>query len=60
MADTKEFKKIKDIYGERFAKLCREMFPTILNQEGELLSILEKTFSHNCKFLYQSIVELSE
>ena len=57
MADTKELKRIKKIYGERFKNLCRDMFPDILEQEGRLLSILENTFSHNCNSLYQSIVE---
>ena len=44
MADTKELKRIKKIYGERFKNLCRDMFPDILEQEGRLLSILENTF----------------
>lgn len=57
MADTKELKKIKKIYGERFAHLCRDMFPAILESEGKLLTILEETFSHNCNSLYESITQ---
>ena len=51
----KRIKKNKKIYGERFARLCRDMFPVILEQEGTLLNILENTFSHNCNSLYESI-----
>ncbi len=43
--ESLELNKIKkDIYGERFAKLCRELFPTILEQEGALYSILTSKF----------------
>ena len=59
MSDTKELKKIKNIYGEKFKNLCREMFPIILEQEGALLTILEKIFSHNCNSLYETIKEQS-
>ncbi len=37
-----ELKEIKKIYGEEMAHLCRELFPTILEQPGKLLSILKK------------------
>lgn len=57
MPDTPELKKIKKIYGEEFSRLCRDMFPVILEQEGKLLSILENKFSHNCNSLYESITE---
>ena len=57
MADTLELKKIKKIYGEKFKNLCRDMFPIILEQEGTLLNILEKRFSHNCNSLYESLTE---
>lgn len=33
------------------------MFPKILENEGELLAILEETFSHNCNSLYESITK---
>ena len=55
MADTPELKKVKKIFGEKFKNLCRELFPVILENEGELLKILEKNFSHNCNSLYESI-----
>ncbi|MBP3502365.1 MAG: hypothetical protein J6K42_02665 [Clostridia bacterium] len=57
MSDTKELKKIKKIFGEKFKNLCRELFPVILEQEGALLEILEQSFSHNCNSLYESITE---
>ena len=37
-------KKIKKIYGENFMKLCRELFPTLLETEGRLLEVLSLTF----------------
>lgn len=55
MADTKELKKIKKIYGEKFKNLCRDMFPTILEQEGTLLDILKRKFAGNCSYLYEAI-----
>lgn len=55
MAESDELKKIKKIYGEKFMHFCREMFPTILEEEGKLYSILTSTFSENCKTLYEDI-----
>lgn len=40
-----ELKRIKKIYGEDFAKLCRSLFPAILEDEGKLLDILTKNFA---------------
>ena len=40
-----ELMKIKKIYGEEMMHLCREMFPSILEQEGLLISILEKNIA---------------
>lgn len=40
-----ELNKIKKIYGENFAKLCRSLFPSILEEEGKLLSILQEKFA---------------
>lgn len=51
---TKELEKIKKRYGEQFAHMCRELFPTILEEEGLLLSILDKRFTPSRK-LYQDI-----
>lgn len=56
MADTNELKKIKKMYGENFMKLCRELFPIILEQDGKLYEILTSTFSENCKSLYDEII----
>ncbi len=36
-----ELKEIKKIYGEEMMHLCRELFPSILETEGKLLSILQ-------------------
>ena len=45
----KELKKIKKLFGEEFAKWCRETFTTILNYDGTLLEILLKKISSNQK-----------
>ena len=55
MSQSKELKKIKKIYGEKFSHLCRELFPQILEQEGMLLQILQEKFSKNCNTLYETI-----
>lgn len=55
MAELKELMLIKKNYGERFARMCRRFFPTLLENEGVLLSILKNTFSENCKTLYEDI-----
>lgn len=52
----KDFEIIKKKYGERFAKLCRTLFPTILEKEGLLPQILEEKFEPS-KFLYEDITE---
>lgn len=53
MAESEELKKIKKKFGEKFMHLCRELFPTILEQEGKLYEILTSTFGDNCKTLYE-------
>ncbi len=40
-----ELKKIKKIYGEEMMHLCRSLFPTLLENEGKLLEILEKVIA---------------
>lgn len=55
MALSNELKKIKKTYGENFMKLCRSLFPTLLEQEGRLYRILATSFSTNCKTLYEDI-----
>ena len=39
MANDKELKRIKKAYGERFMKMCRTHFPTILDYDGKLYEI---------------------
>lgn len=55
MGALAELNKIKKTYGERFMKMCREYFPTILEKEGELFNILTSTFANNSKTLYEDI-----
>lgn len=43
----KELRLIKKRYGETMMKLCRELFPSVLETEGLLLSILEEKFAHD-------------
>lgn len=40
-----DLKRIKKIYGEEMMHLCRELFPTILEVEGLLSSLLEKAIA---------------
>ena len=49
-----ELKLIKKRYGEHMMHLCRRIFPTILNEEGKLINILDSTFGHP-KYLYDDI-----
>lgn len=57
MEVSKDLKKLKKMYGENFMKLCRSLFPTLLEQEGRLYEILSLSFSDNCKTLYEDIVK---
>ena len=50
-----DLNRIKKKYGENFAHLCRELFPTILETEGLLPDIIESKFYPN-KFLYDDII----
>jgi len=60
MGNFQELNKIKKIYGERFMKMCRELFPTLLEQEGALLEVLARTFANNSKVLYEDIIEAAD
>ncbi len=51
-----ELNRIKKIYGENFAKLCRSLFPTILEEEGKLLSILQAKFAPT-RSLYEDLIK---
>ena len=55
MSETNDLKIIKKMYGERFMHLCRELFPTILEQEGLLPKVLEENFAGNSRSLYNDI-----
>ena len=46
---------IKKYYGEEMMHLCKKLFPTILEEEGKLFSILSEHFAYN-KFLYEDII----
>ena len=50
-----ELKQIKKIYGEDTMHLCRTLFPTILEHEGLLLSILQAHFAPT-RFLAKEII----
>jgi len=54
--NKEELDRIKKLYGEKFAKLCRDLFPTILEHKGVLLNVLENYFEPN-RFLYNDIIE---
>ena len=47
---NEELKIIKKIYGEEMMHLCREMFPSILENEGMLLYILENNLAPTNSF----------
>ncbi len=47
---------IKKKYGENMAHLCRKLFPTILEENGKLFSILKDHFDYN-KNLYNDIID---
>ena len=47
---------IKKYYGENMSHLCRELFPTILENKGLLFNIINSKFNPS-KFLYEDIIE---
>ena len=51
-----ELQQIKKKYGEKMAHLCRSLFPTILEDNGKLLELLESNFEPN-KLLHDDIVD---
>lgn len=55
MANEQVLKKIKKTYGERFMKMCRTHFPTILEADDKLYEILQKNFSDTSETLYEDI-----
>ncbi len=52
-----ELKEIKKIYGEAMMHLCRELFPSILEDEGRLLSILKNNLAPTHSFALDIIDE---
>ena len=52
---NKDLKIIKKKYGERMMKLCRELFPTMLEKEGLLSRLLLEHFEPS-RFLYEDII----
>lgn len=57
MAQSNELKIIKKIYGESLMKLCRKLFPTILEEEGKITEILNSTFANNSRTLGEDITK---
>lgn len=51
-----ELRKIKKLYGEDFAKLCRKLFPRILDDEGRLLETLLANFAPS-RSLYDDLIK---
>ena len=56
MEQIDDLKLIKKYYGQAMMHLCRELFPTILEQKGLLFKLIDKKFNHS-KFLYDDIVK---
>lgn len=57
MNESKELNRIKKLYGERFMRLCRNLFPTLLEQEGMLTEILTSKFPNNGRTLFEDITK---
>lgn len=51
-----DLKVIKKKYGEKFSKLCRELFPSILEKEGAIVSIITSLFKES-HFLYDDLIK---
>ena len=56
---TTDFEILKKYYGENFAKLARFLFPTILENKGKLVEIIEEHFAHSHE-LYADIVKANK
>ena len=41
----KDYDKIKDLYGEDFAKICRDKLGVILEKAGELPRLIQEHFA---------------
>jgi len=51
-----DLKILKKKYGENFSKLCRNLFPSILEEEGTLVSIITSLFKES-HFLYDDLIK---
>lgn len=51
----KDLKLIKKYYGENMMHLVRDLFPTILENEGKLFELINSKYAHS-KSLYGDIV----
>lgn len=51
-----DLKLIKKYYGEGMMHLCRELFPALLEEEGQLFSLLDANFQRT-KILYEYITK---
>lgn len=50
-----DLRLIKKHYGEAMMHLCRKLFATLLEEDGELFSILSSNFAFS-KYLYEDII----
>ena len=57
MSANEELNSIKKKYGESFMHVCRELFPTMLEDDGMLSSILHDYFSTNNRELGETIIK---
>ena len=57
MDESKELKNIKKKYGEKFMRMCRNLFSTILEEEGKLYEILLSNFAGNSRTLFDDIID---
>lgn len=53
--DNFDLKKIEKYYGQKFARMCRELFPTILEKEGVLWQTIYSNFAPS-HFLYEDVI----
>ena len=55
METLNDYKLLKKHYTEKFAQLCRDLFPTILETPGKLYELISSLFAPN-KFLYDDLL----
>lgn len=54
-----DLKYLKKHYGEKFSHLCRELFPTLLQQEGLVSKVISEHFAPS-RSLYEDILPLQD